>query len=51
MTEKSKKQIDKFREAAREHETDESEENFARVLGKIAKAPKPADEKKRKDQG
>lgn len=45
---KAESQIDKFREAARSVETDDSEEQFDRVLGKIAKAPKPKDEKKRK---
>lgn len=32
-------QIDKFREAARELETDDSEENFDRVLKKVVTAP------------
>ncbi|CAI2932034.1 hypothetical protein [Aminobacter niigataensis] len=31
-------QIDKFREAARELETDQSEESFNRALKKVAKA-------------
>jgi hypothetical protein len=31
-----KKQADKFREAARELETDDSEENFDRALKKVA---------------
>ncbi|RWE12848.1 MAG: hypothetical protein EOS23_04850 [Mesorhizobium sp.] len=42
-----KTQLDKFREAARELETDESEENFDRVLKKVAKRSgkeKPANE-------
>lgn len=34
-----KPQIDKFREAARELETDQSEEAFDRVLKKVVKAP------------
>lgn len=37
----NKPQIERFKEAARELETDESEEKFDRILGKIAKAPKP----------
>jgi hypothetical protein len=36
-----KNQIDKFREAARELETDDSEEAFDAKLKKIAKAPPP----------
>lgn len=39
-----KSQADKFREAARELETDESEENFDRALKRIAVVPpKPKD--------
>jgi len=45
MAETEKKQIDKFREAARELETDESEGNFDRVLKRVAKAPPPRDSK------
>jgi hypothetical protein len=41
-----KSQIDKFKEAARELETDDSEEAFDAKLKKIAKAPPPKDEKK-----
>jgi hypothetical protein len=41
-----KSQVDKFRDAARQLETDESEENFDRVLKRVAKAerdaPKPS---------
>ncbi|MER8864788.1 hypothetical protein NKI19_13890 [Mesorhizobium sp. M0751] len=37
----AKEQIEKFREAARELETDQSEEAFDRVLKKVAKAPPP----------
>lgn len=37
------KQIEKFREAARELETDQSEERFDRILKKIAKAAPPTD--------
>jgi hypothetical protein len=42
---KPKKQIDKFKEAARELETDDSEEAFDAKLKKIAKAPPPKDDK------
>ncbi len=38
-------QIDKFREAAREVETDDREEAFDAILKKIAKAPPPKDDK------
>jgi hypothetical protein len=38
---KAKKQIDKFKQAARELETDDSEKRFNERLGKIAKQ-KPA---------
>jgi len=42
----SGKQLDKFKEAAREVRTDDSEERFDRVLKKVAKpAPKPQDHK------
>lgn len=41
-----KPQIDKFREAARELQTDDSEDNFDRALKRIAVVPpKPKDEK------
>lgn len=41
-----KSQVEKFREAAREIETDDSEEAFDAKLKKIAEAPpKPKDEK------
>lgn len=46
MVETNKKQIDKFREAAREHETDDSEERFDKIVKRIAKAPEPKDTKK-----
>ncbi len=39
-----KKQIDKFREAARELETDQSEEAFDAILKKVAKAPPPKED-------
>jgi hypothetical protein len=41
---REKSQIDKFREAARELETDDSEEAFDATLKKIAKAPPPKDD-------
>jgi len=43
-----KKQIDKFREAARQHETDDSEEAFDAIVKKIAKAPPPKHDKPNK---
>jgi hypothetical protein len=43
---KAKRQIDKFRKAARELETDDSEKRFNEKMGKIAKAkPKPPPKK------
>lgn len=41
-------QIDKFREAARELDTNLSEDAFDRALKKIAKAPPPKDDKPKK---
>lgn len=41
-----KTQIDKFRDAARQLETNDSEENFDRVLKRVAKA---ADSKRKGD--
>lgn len=41
----SESQIEKFREAARELETDEREDAFDRIVKKIAKAPPPKEEK------
>lgn len=38
-------QLDKFRKAARELETDDDEKRFDQRLGKIAKAPPPKDQK------
>lgn len=38
---KKVKQIDKFKEAAREVETDNSEERFDRALRRVAKVPPP----------
>lgn len=47
-----KSQVDKFREAARELETDDTEENFDRLVKKIAKQPpKPDDLTKKKSGG
>jgi hypothetical protein len=46
MKPKEKSQREKFEEAARELETDQSEENFDRVLKRVAKAPASKDEKK-----
>jgi len=40
-------QIDKFRKAAREHETDESEKRFDKKLEKLAK--RPSDHKGREE--
>jgi hypothetical protein len=42
------KQYQKFVAKARELETDESEENFDRVLKKVVKAPPPKDHKRDK---
>lgn len=39
MTDESKRQIDKFREAARQLETDDREEAFDAMVKKISKAP------------
>ena len=41
MTSGPKKQIDKFKDLARELETDDSEERFDERLRKIAKPPPP----------
>lgn len=46
---KAESQIDKFREAARELETDQSEEAFDRTLRKVTKAPPPKGNEKAKD--
>ena len=37
----AKTQLDKFKEAAKEVETDDSEETFDRRLKQVAKAPQP----------
>ncbi len=41
---KEKPQIEKFREAARELNTDQSDEAFESALGKVAHAPKLTNE-------
>lgn len=41
----TKKQIDKFKEAAKEAGADMSEAEFRRTVGKVAKAPKPKAQK------
>ena len=38
---KAESQIDKFRDAAQELETDDEEERFNATLGKLAKSPPP----------
>ncbi|MER8536666.1 hypothetical protein NKH61_27635 [Mesorhizobium sp. M1005] len=49
MPERNEKpQVEKFKEAARELETDQSEEAFDRVLKKVAKSPPPKDDKPKK---
>jgi hypothetical protein len=50
MTDSQKKtQLDKFKEAARQLETDDDEARFNERLGKVAKAPPPKEEKKPAD--
>lgn len=44
-TDERKSQIDKFREAAIEVETDDREEAFDAIVKKIAKSPPPKDDK------
>ena len=39
-------QAERFRQAARELETDNDEKRFDRLLGKLAKAKKPKEKKK-----
>ncbi|HMK79907.1 MAG TPA: hypothetical protein VK438_09665 [Xanthobacteraceae bacterium] len=39
----SKRQIDKFRQAAREHQVDEDENKFNDALRRVAKAPAKSD--------
>ena len=43
----TKKQVQKFRETARELEANESEEDFNVALKKVAKAPPPREEAKK----
>ncbi|WIW55418.1 hypothetical protein LRP31_09410 [Mesorhizobium mediterraneum] len=45
MPDKEAAQIEKFKQAARELETDQSEEAFDRVLKKVVKAAHPKDDK------
>lgn len=47
----SKKQIDKFREAAREAETDDSESSFDKIVKRIAKVPLPQDKRSPREKG
>lgn len=44
----SSTQLDKFKEAARQHETDDSEAAFDAMVKKIAKAPPPKPDKPNK---
>lgn len=46
--EKEKTQVDKFREAAKELDCDESEEAFDANLKRIAKSPPPKGERPKK---
>ncbi|MER9128361.1 hypothetical protein [Mesorhizobium sp. M0408] len=45
MATKKQSQLQKFKEAARELETDQSEEAFDRVLKKVVKSAQPKDDK------
>lgn len=45
-TPREKSQVDKFREAARQLETDDDEKRFDERLGKVAKAPPPKEKDK-----
>lgn len=45
LTHSNQNQLDRFREAARELECDDDEARFDAALKKIAKPPKPKDEK------
>lgn len=47
----SKRQIEKFRDAAREVETNDDEKAFDAIVKKIAKAPPPNDDKPKKANG
>ncbi|WP_181165046.1 hypothetical protein [Mesorhizobium sp. B2-9-1] len=46
MADEKKKQIDKFRDLAREIETVDSEEPLNEALRRVAKSPPPKDDKK-----
>jgi hypothetical protein len=48
---KAKSQIDKFKEAARELETDDSEKRFNERLGKIARQKPQVEPKPKKKPG
>ena len=48
MTKKPSSQLAKFKQAARDHDTDDSEKRFNERLGKIAKQKPPAPVKKSK---
>jgi hypothetical protein len=48
---KKKSQVEKFREAAREAGTDESEEHFKATLKNLAKSPRGAKEAGHDDVG
>ncbi|MEC5292949.1 DNA-binding protein [Aurantimonas sp. C2-6-R+9] len=50
ISDDDKSQIDKFREAARELETDNDEARFDATLERIAKVPPPKDEKPKKEK-
>lgn len=49
MTPKKKSQLDRFREAAREHGTDDDEERFNEKLQKLVRQ-KPEEKKDRNDE-
>ncbi|CAN7290133.1 hypothetical protein [Mesorhizobium sp. LjNodule214] len=48
MADTKQSQLEKFKQVARELETDESEEHFDRVLKKVAKSTPPKDEPAKK---
>lgn len=49
-TESENAQADKFREAARELETEQSEEAFDRIVKKVAKKPPKTDKPEKADK-
>ncbi|WP_167391587.1 hypothetical protein [Mesorhizobium temperatum] len=49
MNKQPNEQLDKFKQAARELEADDSEENFDQVLKKVAKSSPPKDDKAKKE--